>query len=322
MRSKGFPHLRCGVRASRNCGLVAYRSNGLTVSRRAKRMVITTVDRQLAGGLADWRLARAIWRYRNFERLHRKLKEIRNYSLSLPPKRFLSSSIDDYFVHQRCILLDKYLQDLLAIANIAEQHEVWDFLSDSSKNYSFGKSTSVMKTLAVNMDDAVDDIVRQFKRKVVGPSPSLAGSSTQAEHSVLQARDNATSLSWNEETKKLSPSYSNIETSHSVSDDDTHEEDPSSVLASGWHSDNELKGLPPRITKYDEESNSLVSQNCKELDQFKRINLDNFSTSNNSVASDNMEYLARIPPEVLHFFGGISLVSICSFLLCSSCTNA
>jgi sorting nexin-13 len=49
-------------------------------------------------------------RYRNFERLHRQLKEIPNYSLHLPPKSFLSSSIDDYLVHQRCILLDKYLQ--------------------------------------------------------------------------------------------------------------------------------------------------------------------------------------------------------------------
>lgn len=51
-----------------------------------------------------------ICRYRNFERLHRHLKEIPNYSLHLPPKRFLSSSIDDQFVHQRCVLLDKYLQ--------------------------------------------------------------------------------------------------------------------------------------------------------------------------------------------------------------------
>jgi sorting nexin-13 len=49
-------------------------------------------------------------RYRNFERLHRQLKEIPNYSLHLPPKSFLSSSVDDYLVHQRCILLDKYLQ--------------------------------------------------------------------------------------------------------------------------------------------------------------------------------------------------------------------
>ncbi|PNX58707.1 phox domain-containing protein, partial [Trifolium pratense] len=87
-------------------------------------------------------------RYMNFERLHRQLKDIPNYTLHLPPKRIFSSSTDDAFVHQRCIQLDKYLQDLLTIANVAKQHEVWDFFSVSSKNYSFGKSSSVMKTLA------------------------------------------------------------------------------------------------------------------------------------------------------------------------------
>ncbi|XP_058761417.1 uncharacterized protein LOC131634811 [Vicia villosa] len=125
-------------------------------------------------------------RYRNFERLHRHLKHIPNYTLHLPPKRIFSSSTEDAFVHQRCIQLDKYLHDLLSIANVAEQHEVWDFLSVSSKNYSFGKSSSMMRTLAVNVDDAVDDIVRQFKgvsddlkRKVVtASSPPAEGSST------------------------------------------------------------------------------------------------------------------------------------------------
>ncbi|CAJ2654355.1 unnamed protein product [Trifolium pratense] len=63
-------------------------------------------------------------RYRNFERLHRQLKDIPNYTLHLPPKRIFSSSTDDAFVHQRCIQLDKYLQDLLTIANVAKQHEV------------------------------------------------------------------------------------------------------------------------------------------------------------------------------------------------------
>ncbi|KAJ6304038.1 hypothetical protein OIU77_017838 [Salix suchowensis] len=72
-------------------------------------------------------------RYRNFERLHKHLKEIPNYTLHLPPKRIFSSSTEDAFVHQRCIQLDKYLQDLLSIAKVAEQHEVWDFLSASSK---------------------------------------------------------------------------------------------------------------------------------------------------------------------------------------------
>ncbi|KAM7251268.1 hypothetical protein ACFE04_023151 [Oxalis oulophora] len=149
-------------------------------------------------------------RYRNFELLHRHLKEIPNYTLHLPPKRIFSSSTEDAFVHQRCIQLDKYLQDLLSIANVAEQHEVWDFFSASSKNYAYGKSASVMRTLAVNVDDAVDDIVRQFKggfmRKVVGPDEGSRSIQDELNHPKLVLRQNTSdtvnSFSDNEEAEK------------------------------------------------------------------------------------------------------------------------
>ncbi|XP_008799721.1 uncharacterized protein LOC103714296 isoform X2 [Phoenix dactylifera] len=234
-------------------------------------------------------------RYRNFERLHRHLKDIPNYTLHLPPKRFLSSSIDDYFVHQRCILLDKYLHDLLSIANVAEQHEVWDFLSASSKNYSFGKSTSVMKTLAVNVDDAVDDMVRQFRgvsdglRRVVGSSSSHASSPLRAEESMALA-------CIEEETNKLSPSYSNMDTSHSLSDDEAHDEDQSSAVNNGWHSDNELnsKGFPPCVVKRIEESSNLDSQRSQHSDKFHRLALNDSKTL---VASDIFEDPLAMPPE-------------------------
>ncbi|CAL9058748.1 unnamed protein product [Musa banksii] len=235
-------------------------------------------------------------RYRNFERLHRHLKDIPNYSLHLPPKRFLSSSIDDYFVHQRCILLDKYLQDLLSIANVAEQHEVWDFLSDSSKNYSYGKSTSVMKTFAVNVDDAMDDIVRQFKgvsdglmRKVVGTSPSYVTS--------LPVADKGLSLSWNqEEISKQIPRFSSMETSHSFSEDEEHDDDQSTSVNNGWHSDNELnsKSFPPRVVKHIKEYTGLESQQSQESDKFDRIGSD---ASKNSVASVFFEDPVGMPPE-------------------------
>ncbi|KAJ8479078.1 hypothetical protein OPV22_022805 [Ensete ventricosum] len=235
-------------------------------------------------------------RYRNFERLHRQLKDIPNYSLHLPPKRFLSSSIDDYFVHQRCILLDKYLQELLSIANVAEQHEVWDFLSVSSKNYSYGKSTSVMKTFAVNVDDAMDDIVRQFKgvsdglmRKVVGTSPSYVTSPPVA--------DKGLSLSWNqEEISKQIPRFSSMETSHSLSEDEEHDDDQSTSVNNGWHSDNELnsKSFPPRVVKHIKEYTGLESQQSQESDKFDRIGSDG---SKNSVPSDFVEDPVGMPPE-------------------------
>ncbi|KAL4555725.1 hypothetical protein LXL04_038353 [Taraxacum kok-saghyz] len=162
IRTEGHvPKLRCRV-------LGAFFENIDSKSFAVYSIAVTDADNK------TWFVKR---RYRNFERLHRHLKDIPNYTLHLPPKRIFSSSTEDAFVRQRCIQLDKYLKDLLSIANIAEQHEVWDFLSMSSKSYSFGRSTSVVKTLAVNVDDAVDDMVRQFKGgkmpKGVGPgSPS------------------------------------------------------------------------------------------------------------------------------------------------------
>ncbi|KAK9071170.1 hypothetical protein SSX86_009738 [Deinandra increscens subsp. villosa] len=192
-------------------------------------------------------------RYRNFERLHRQLKDIPNYTLHLPPKRIFSSNTEDAFVHQRCIQLDKYLQDLLSIANVAEQHEVWDFLSLSSKNYSFGKSSSVMRTLAVNVDDAVDDIVRQFKgvsdglmRKVVGPTFTYEPVSSAASRSLTWKPDELNNSFTRQTTS---------ESANSLSDNEMG----SSSRANGWHSDNELnsKGFPPRVVKHDDLLKSL-----------------------------------------------------------------
>lgn len=226
-------------------------------------------------------------RYRNFERLHRQLKDIPNYTLHLPPKRIFSSSTEDAFVHQRCIQLDKYLQDLLSIANVAEQHEVWDFLSISSKNYSFGKSSSVMRTLAVNVDDAVDDIVRQFKgvsdgliKKVVGPTFTYepSGSTTSK------------SLTW--KADELSNSFTGQATSESANSFSDNEMDSNE----GWHSDNELnsKGFPPRVVKHDELLKSLDSE--KRATSGVRSEILNLA-ANFPSTSDRMEDPLSVPAE-------------------------
>ncbi|XVE49128.1 hypothetical protein DITRI_Ditri01bG0057600 [Diplodiscus trichospermus] len=207
-------------------------------------------------------------RYRNFERLHRHLKEIPNYTLQLPPKRIFSSSTEDAFVHQRCIQLDKYLQDLLSIANVAEQHEVWDFLSVSSKNYSFGKSSSVMRTLAVNVDDAVDDIVRQFRGVSDGLMRKVVCSSSPTSEASSSVTGRTLSWSADEMAKDISR-QSNLEAVYSASDteeadkDGSHglEDDRSGLHGHGWHSDNELnsKSLPPQVIERGGESGNLVS---------------------------------------------------------------
>ncbi|XP_038992404.1 uncharacterized protein LOC120115869 isoform X2 [Hibiscus syriacus] len=203
-------------------------------------------------------------RYSNFERLHRHLKEIPNYTLHLPPKTIFSSSTEDALVHQRCIQLHKYLQDLLSIANVAEQHEVWDFLSVSSKNYAFGKSSSVMRSLAVNADDAMDDIVRQFRGVSDGLMRKVVGSSSFPSEASSSVADRTLPWSSDEMAKEISR-QNNLETMNSLSDNEVGEKDGSHVLddrsglqGHGWHSDDGLnsKRLQPQVIKHGERSNS------------------------------------------------------------------
>lgn len=242
-------------------------------------------------------------RYRNFERLHRHLKDIPNYTLHLPPKRIFSSSTEDAFVHQRCIQLDKYLQDLLSIANVAEQHEVWDFLSPSSKNYSFEKSSSVMRTLAVNVDDAMDDIARQIKGgliRTVGGSPY---SSYEQASSVTNRN-----LSWNsDDIHKLGLRQSTSESINSYSDNEeekdvNHVPDKlnSSAQANGWHSDNELdlNGLPPRVVKRNEDVQNLDADTIGGLRvQSELHSAGKFPEASLASSSVHKEDKIEVPPE-------------------------
>nr|TKS05298.1 uncharacterized protein D5086_0000133950 [Populus alba] len=246
-------------------------------------------------------------RYRNFERLHKHLKEIPNYTLHLPPKRIFSSSTEDAFVLQRCIQLDKYLQDLLSIANVAEQHEVWDFLSVSSKNYSFGKSSSVMRTLAVNVDGAVDDIVRQFKgvsdgfmRKVVGStSPFDETDSSIYSRNLPWHSDDVNKHVLRQDTLEPVNSFYDTEESY-IQENQEQKGVGSTAQANGWHSDNELnaKSFPPRVIKQGDESQTLGLEKKHVLEEkSKRINHGGFSVENSAVVSSHMDDPVGMPPE-------------------------
>ncbi|XP_047150660.1 uncharacterized protein LOC124822677 [Vigna umbellata] len=245
-------------------------------------------------------------RYRNFERLHRHLKDIPNYTLHLPPKRIFSSSTDDAFVHQRCIQLDKYLQDLLSIANVAEQHEVWDFFSVSSKNYSFGKSPSVMKTLAVNVDDAMDDIVRQFKGVSDGLRRKVVGSSS------LMSEGSATStVTWNltlnsDEIDKIIPRQGTAESVLSSDNEEGEKNnnfDDESIVRevaqdSESHYDNALilKGYSPPLNNHDEESSNLDFDRKHDMVVEARVGND-VPTTNFILIHGNSEDPIGGPPE-------------------------
>eukprot|EP00250_Pteridium_aquilinum_P011928 c20397_g1_i1 orf=299-3499(-) len=228
-------------------------------------------------------------RFRNFEQLHRKLRDLPQYNLQLPPKRILSSSLDDAFVRDRCILLDKYLKDLLYIPSIAELHEVWDFLSVTSKKYAFSKSSSVMKTIAVNVDDAVDDMVRQLKgvsdgifRQLGAPSSPPGEGPGAIDPFKRTALSDAPSASYSTHMER--------ERSEQFSDDESggHPDEEGALVVEGWHSDSELQ-LP------DSRTNTLSQRRVLEYDN----NVQGIKKGLKRVASDLLPEDSVAGPEVV-----------------------
>jgi hypothetical protein len=244
----------------------------------------------------------------------------------------------------------------LSIANIAEQHEVWDFLSASSKvrnlcllnsncfqyvcffitflrflalhifhfvellcwkvylscenlgwytyscfsfledrePYMFFLYIYFFCTVStVNVDDAMDDIVRQFKgvsdglKRAVGTSPSAATS---------QLVDNRMSLSWNQdETYNNNLHHRNLGSTHSLSDGDSNCVDLTSSVNSGCHLDNEVNDRgTSNDTKNVEVYPGLDAQVSEQLGKPVRA----YSDSSNLPSLNTFEDPTGIPPEV------------------------
>lgn len=154
----------------------------------------------------------------------------------------------------------------------------------------------------VNVDDAVDDIVRQFKgvsdglvRKVVGPSPSNEASSS----STIR------NLPWN--VDEINRSHYSVGTTNSSSDNDEGRKDENGghgevngVNASGWHSDNEVnsKSFPPRVIKHSKKPMNSIFEKRHDLMVKSEIRGGGFPVTSLPLISDHLEDPVGMPPEV------------------------
>ncbi|KAK4258714.1 hypothetical protein QN277_005132 [Acacia crassicarpa] len=231
-------------------------------------------------------------RYRHFDTLHQNLKDIPKYRLHLPPKRIFASSTEDSFVRERGILLDKYLQELLSIPSVTEHHEIWDFLSVSSKNYGLGIS-STMRTLAVNIDDAEDDTAGQFNvvsdgltKNIDDPlsSPRSGGSSTPTDNDFLNA----------DEVDQIMPRQNTGESGNWDLDGehDSMSETRELEHANGWHSNIELSSNGS-LPHHAEESGNLDLDGRHDLVSETTVGKEAAAT-NFTLIPDN---LGEVPPE-------------------------
>ncbi|KAL3322242.1 hypothetical protein AABB24_039730 [Solanum stoloniferum] len=131
----------------------------------------------------SWSIKR---RFQHFEELHWRLKEFPEYNLHLPPKHFLSSSLDVPVIRERCKSLDIYLKKLLLLPTVSNSIEVWDFLSVDSQTYSFSNSLSIIETLQADLDSTV---CQKSKEPPHGISPRTDLLSSKGNHSNTESKN-------------------------------------------------------------------------------------------------------------------------------------
>jgi sorting nexin-13 len=163
---------------------------------------------------------------------------------------------------------------------------------------------------AVNMDDAMDDIVRQFKgvtdglaRIVSTPSSETMALLPSSSSNPILLEGEAMARSWNgNETQKQDMLLSHFDaTSRSLSDGESNYQDNRVITAntegrtSGWHSDNETKSDSKGFSsRMNQESESRVLMGASRT----------FSSP------DTLQDPVGMPPEVLSFFFPSSFFSL------------
>ncbi|XP_022136117.1 uncharacterized protein LOC111007888 [Momordica charantia] len=163
------------------------------------------------------------------------------------------------------------------------------------KELFFWKISPTMRTLAVNVDDAVDDIVRQFKGVSDGFMRKVVGSTSPSDKACASSNyDQKLSFNSNELRKHVSAQHY-LEEANNMSDEEgerlgseNHEK------VRGWHSDTELnsKSFPPRVIKRGEESDNLVVDKKNDLELRSGASDGGFSQT-----SYHMEDPEGMPPE-------------------------
>lgn len=100
-------------------------------------VVFTVRVRSVVGEI--WTVYR---RYKNFERLHRRIRNKAGPGeLKLPPKRLLASALSDRLVSDRRAMLDSYLKAVLASDQLAVCEDVQDFLSQHSNQFAHARES-------------------------------------------------------------------------------------------------------------------------------------------------------------------------------------
>eukprot|EP00873_Tetraselmis_striata_P010052 jgi/Tetstr1/430316/TSEL_020141.t1 len=158
--ASGGTHRHLGPEATKFDGtpytkVVAAEING---ERRSREYVVFNI--RVHDNTHEWTVLR---RFRNFEQLHKQLRNTYKYGGSLPPKRYIFASHKWEFVEERREQLDVYLKDIIH-KSLGTSPEVFEFLNPWSSAYALETEVPLINVVANNLDNARHSL----KSKVAG----------------------------------------------------------------------------------------------------------------------------------------------------------
>lgn len=92
----------------------------------------------------EWTISR---RYRHFEQLHRHMRGVKGYDISLPPKRLFFHDLSSSYVESRRQALDLYLQKILNNPEFYSQEFVWEFFKKRSEKFTVERNADSIPAL-------------------------------------------------------------------------------------------------------------------------------------------------------------------------------
>jgi len=128
----------------------------INAERRSREYVVFNI--RVNDDAYEWTVLR---RFRNFEQLHKRLRNAHGFSGSLPPKRYFFNNNSWELVEQRREQLDKYLHLILMDPVFCYTDEVFDFLNPWSSAYALDTDVSLLNVVSNNLDNARHSVVQK-----------------------------------------------------------------------------------------------------------------------------------------------------------------
>jgi len=116
-------------------------------------------------------------RFRNFENLHRRLRDVDKVavsSLNFPSKSWIKTSLSGAFIESRRKALDEYLRAVLANNKLADSNEVLTFMDARPGIYDPDKPSTVAPEIMKSMSEAMEGVASMVSSYAMGDSTDSA----------------------------------------------------------------------------------------------------------------------------------------------------